>query len=569
MKLQTLIFLSIMSVLPLSAADAKKDSYPVTVKVECASPEEAQKAELKFLPLPPGKTVAFTCRWDDSNRNNARMQKLMAKYGFKGNFYLNMINDDYRKNVLPQLLKDGSTIGNHTLNHPYLPLTTPNGVNYEMLNARIIHESISDRPEISFVFPFVSSSWRLVPDAEQIISSCLRRAGILGGPDWAIHRLAKLPGNEFYSPEGKMVCPGDRNTKAERFDSNVKRYLPKAGETAYMTLGIHVWHSDKDFQTLEECLKKYANRPDWWYCNDNDILAYKRMYRHAAIKDKKVVGKQVIFTVALPCPEDLGSVTPLWAECAGKAVAIQHSRKLPQMIDAVNADGKSTEFPGITAKITLEKDSVLRLKITNTGAVLEDVRITLRLPPVFTQETIFIHEARINGEFTKEWNLKLNPAVSAAGSQLTAAQIDFTRKGVPGRLWTSCLQQKQHPKEELLPALYSHNKFKDSELAALSNPDTKPDPKTFAPLKHNLNYRSNTFQPPRKHVSTIIIDFTGRGKMTLKAASSSRALSKNIYFNGKKIDFKKGIAEVDAGTGPCRVVFTTTNYFVFMANPMK
>ena len=567
MNMKMLFCAAMASVMPWIAAESTEKSYPVTVKVQCSSPEEAQKAELKFLPLPHGKNVAFSCRWDDTSKRNARMQKLMAKYGYKGNFYLNQIDEKYQKTILPQLLKNGCSIGNHTLNHFYLPLITPNSANYEILGARILHESVSDRPEHAFVSPYVSVSWRLVPDAEQIISSCLRRAGILGGPDWAVDRLNKLPGNHFYSTQGKMICPGDRNTKTEKFDSAVKRYQPQAGKTAHMTLGIHVWHSDKDFQTLEESLKKYANRPDWWYCNENEYLAYMQMYHHARISNKKVEGNTVFFTVALPFPEDLGDTMSLWAECAGKPVEIRHSRNIPQRIDAVNADGESMEFPGIKAQITLEKGTKLRLKINNTGADLEDVRITLRLPPVFKKETLFVQLPRIRGEYTKEWNLEANSAITNAGMQLTAAQIDFTRKGVSGRIWASSLQKNPHPAKDILPAFYSTGKFTNQQLAALSMPDSKPETQGFKPLEHDFNYRSYAYKPLRGKHNIVIIDFTGQGKMILKAASSSGAISNTIYFNGKKIDFKTGVAEVDAGTGPCRVVMTVRNSFVFLASP--
>ena len=217
MKSLMLAVAAVIALLPLGAAEQVKNLYPVTVGVECSSAAEAQKAQLKFLPYPPGKKVAFSCRWDDSNVNNARMKKLMAKYGFKGTFYLINISSEYRKKVLPELLADGCSIGNHTLHHGYLPLMTPNGVNNEILGARILHESISDRPENAFVFPYGKISWPFLTDSEQIIASCMRRAGVLGGPDRGSFQLNKLPGYEFYSPEGKLVCPGDRDTKTEKF----------------------------------------------------------------------------------------------------------------------------------------------------------------------------------------------------------------------------------------------------------------------------------------------------------------------------------------------------------------
>ena len=562
----TLIELLIISILPLTEAAELMDTYPVTVRVKCASSEEAEKANLKILPLPPGKNVAFSFRWDDTNPRHSRMKKLMTKYGYKGTFYLSKPDKKYREKILPELISDGCTIGNHTLSHLYLPLLTPNGMHYEILGARILHERLTDRPENAFGFPYGKVAWRFLPDSEQIISSCLRRAGLLGGPDRAMDQLSRMPGNEFYSNEGKLIFPGDRNTKPEKFDSDVKRHLPQQGETAHLVLGFHVWHSDEDFRNLEEALKKYANRPDWWYCNENEFLAYTRMVRHARVGEKKVEGDTAVFVLDLPCPEDLGSDTPLWAECAGKNIEIRHTRKIPQTIDAVEGAGKSGKFAGLNAQVSLIQPSRVRLSITNSGAALEHVRITLRLPPVFRQETVFLHIPRIDGAYAKEWDLETDPSMSRAGKQLTAAQIDFLRNGIPGRLWVSNIQENPQPAEEMLPVLCSRKHFDEAELKELSRPDSKPDPKDFTPLARPLNFRSCAYRIPwgLKKPMTVIIDFAGNGKMTLKASSLSGRISDTFYCNGEKMTFKDGAAQLPDATGPCRVVMSVMASFVLI-----
>lgn len=563
-----------MILLPLAlTAGPMESTYPVTVKVECSSPQEAEKADLKILPLPPGKNVAFSCRWDDTNPRHPLMKRLMTKYGYKGTFYLaGLSRKNYKEEVLPELLKDGCSIGNHTLHHLYLPLFTPNGIHYEILGARILHESVSDRPENAFVFPFGKISWPFLPDSEQIISTCLRRAGILGGPDLATHRLDQLPGNEFYSPEGKMILPGDRNTKTEKFDSDVKRHLPPPGETAHLVLGIHVWHSDEDLRRLGESLKKYADRPDWWYCNENEFLAYARMRCHARIEGKKVEGNDAVFTIALPFPEDLGCSIPLWAECAGKVFPVEHTRKIPQSIDAVEGPGNSVKFPGLQAQLSLEKPNRIRLSIVNSGEALEDARITLRLPPVFRQETIVLQEPKIEGNYTKEWALELDPSVSPAGKQLTASQIDFTRNGTRGRLWVSCLQKNPHPADEILSVRCSTKKFTETEMEALSRPG--PIPADFVPMEHPDDFRSCACQVPQKlrnkNSLTVIVEFTGRGKMILKGS-----LPDTFYCNGEKITTKGGVAELPAAAGPRKAVMKLgpskskypIRYFVLIASP--
>ena len=52
-------------------------TYLVDVTVECENEEAAYSAYLKFLPLPQGKEVAFSCRWDDSSLGHAALVPLL------------------------------------------------------------------------------------------------------------------------------------------------------------------------------------------------------------------------------------------------------------------------------------------------------------------------------------------------------------------------------------------------------------------------------------------------------------------------------------------------------------
>ena len=528
-------------------------SYEVKIQVDCATPEAAKQAKLKFLPLPPGKNVAFSCRWDDNNPRHPRMKKLMVKHGYKGTFYLTAVNPKYKQVVLGELCKDGCTIGNHTVNHTYLPQLTPNGVHYEMLAARIQHETLSGQTENAVAFPFSCFQWRFYPDAPDIISSCLRRCGVLGGPDWAVTLLNRRPDNELFNHDGRMIRPGDRNTKPEIFDRQVKNFLPRKGKTVHLTLGIHVWHSDADFLKLEESLKKYAHRPDWWYCNENEFLAYSYMYRHTRITGKKTDGKKAVFSLALPCPEYLGSETPLWAECAGKTIEIRHTRKVPVTIGTADPKGKVAAFPGVRAEISFPAPNRIRFDAENTGAPLKDVRLVLRLPPDFTEETLYLHAGDIAGKYSKEWTVTPNPAGMSAGKQLTAFQADFTRDGVPGRIWVSRLQVIENTVPGIAQIRCSSREFSDEELKQLAAPETELDPAVFLPVQNRINYRGTMYHIPEKIRSknslTVLLDFPGGKKMTLKGD-----LSTVVYCNGKLLKTEKGILSFDAPSGKCRIL---------------
>ena len=543
---------------PRAAADgpapgerASRDlpAYRLQLKVECASPEAAEQAELKFLPLPPGKTVAFSCRWDDTNPRHLRMKRLMLKYGYKGTFYLTTPTPDYIRDVLPELCKDGCTVGNHTISHFYPAMMTPNGVFFEMIEARILHESLTGQTETAFIFPYGNARSVLYPDIENVIASCLRRTGVLGGPDGATAYLNKLPGNEFFNPEGCLIRPGDRNTKAEKFDADVQRSLPKAGKTAHLTLGVHVWHSDADFAELEKGLKKYAGRPDWWYCNENEFLSYAYMFRHARVVGKQRDGKTLLFTLEMPCPEYLGSTTPLWARCDGKEIEIRHTRSLPQKIAAASPTGPVPEFPGLAARLFYPAPDRIRFELENTGAPLRDVRMILRLPPDFAEETLYCHADDISGKFSKEWQVRPNPAWESSGKRVTALQLDFTRGGSGGRVWVSCRQEK--PAVPVAELLASSRRFTAQELNELARPETRPA--DFLPLPHRLNDRETTFRIPRKLRNndslTVLMDFRGGKTMTLKGD-----LPETLLCNGRKIERSNGIFRFDAPAGKCRLL---------------
>ena len=68
-----------------------------------------------------------------------------------------------------------------------------------------------------------------------------------------------------------------------------------------------------------------------------------------------------------------------------------------------------------------------------------------------------------------------------------------------------------------------------------------------------------------KQPMTLIVDFPGTGKMTLKAADMRKGISDSFYINGQKRTFKNGIAKTDGVSGPCRVVINMQSNFVFQA----
>lgn len=532
------VLLGLAGLLPVSLFGTPLPGYPVEVKAECPTPEAAAAAELKFLELPEGKKVAFSARWDDSSDRHLLMRELMKKHGYKATFYLHDTGrKEFWEKVFPALIADGFTVGNHTWGHRELPQLTPRGIHYEILGWKIRLEQRSNQPVTAFVLPYGKFNSRFFPGVPELIGCSLHRAGILGGPDFSpeIHRHYGLKENEFFG--SLLVRPGDLNTRPEKFDADVERHLKAAaGKPVHLTLGIHTRHSEKDFRKLEQSLKKYGARPDWWYCNENEYLAYTHMFRNARVTGKKVNGKTVLFTVDLPCPELLGSDIPLWAECAGKKYPVRHTRKVPTVIGETDPAGKNAKFPGVTAKLTAPSPDRIRLELTNTGDALENVLLTLRPGPDFRTDCITEQIAGIGKDFSREWSVEPDPERQGPGAQLIAVQMDFTRGGRCGRLWVTRISQikRTEPDREVRCSLQA---FSAEEQQRLSLPGTPLAAGTFQAAVFTNNQRQGVYnvklprrQKPQEEL-TVILDYESGSEMVLRGE-----LPPTVWFDGCRVN---------------------------------
>ena len=537
-KLFYAVCIGLTGLLPVSLPGTPLATYPAEVKVECPTPDAAAAAELKFLELPEGKKVAFSARWDDSSVRHLLMRDLMKKHGYKATFYLHDTGrKEFWEKVFPALISDGFTIGNHTWGHRELPQLTPRGIHYEILGWKIRLEQRSNQPVTAFVLPYGKFNSRFFPEVPKLIGCSLHRAGFLGGPDFSpeMYLHYGLKANEFFG--SLLVRPGDINTRPEKFDADVERHLKAAaGKPVHLTLGIHTRHSEEDFRNLGQSLKKYGARPDWWYCSENEYLAYTYMFRNAQVIGRKVDGKNVLFTVQLPCPELLGSDIPLWAECAGKKYPIRHTRKVPTVIGETSPAGKNAKFPGLTAKLTAPSTDKIRLELTNTGDALKNVLLTLRPGPDFRTDCITEQIAEIGKDFSREWNVEPDPERQGPGSQLIAVQMDFTRRGLGGRLWVTRISQikREEPDRKVQCSLKT---FSAEEQQRLSLSGTTPATGTFHPTVFTNNQRPGVYnvklprpQKPQETL-TVIMDYKSDAEMVLRGE-----LPPTVWFGGCRVN---------------------------------
>ncbi|MBQ6472420.1 MAG: polysaccharide deacetylase family protein [Victivallales bacterium] len=548
---------SLMFLFAIVLPGATLPMYRLPVKVQCDTEQAALQAQLSFLPLPEGKKVAFSCRWDDSTPRHLPMRKLLHRHGYRATFYLHETGREaFWSDVFPALCSDGFTVGNHTRSHLELPLLTPNGLHDEILGWSILLEHRSNQPVTAFVLPYGKIHSPYFEQVPQLIGSCIKRAGMLGGPDYSPSRFRglQMPEGEYFG--ASLICPGDSNTRPEKFDEDVRKQLSKAETPAHLTLGIHTRHSDEDFQKLEESLVKYAHRPDWWYCNENEYLAYCHLYRHARVIGKRVDGSAVGFTLELPRPELLGSDIPLWAECDGKRFAIPHTRKSPTRIGMTDASGKCAGFPGLNAKLSHPSAGRFQLEVENTGAAMENVLLTLRLSPDFQEPSLYRENADIDGKCLVEWLATPVSSANDGGKRLSACQVDFTRDGVQSRLWVKLLEPAAaSPRSAAYQLRYTADAFSDSEQLRLSHGDAELPSKSFVMANHPPHYREGIYpvRLPRPLTANdtllAVMDFQGGRVFRLRGE-----LPPKMLFNGQAVTPKANALTLDAPAGPCRLL---------------
>ena len=112
----------------LTACTVFAGERTTTITAEFASVQDAQSAQVETLELPPGKTLAVASRWDDTNGDHYFMTETLAENGWKGTFYLNKVDEGYRKKFVKFMVENGCSVGSHTTNHQWLGSLVPNAV---------------------------------------------------------------------------------------------------------------------------------------------------------------------------------------------------------------------------------------------------------------------------------------------------------------------------------------------------------------------------------------------------------------------------------------------------------
>ncbi len=492
--------------------------YTQKLEIVYASPEDADRAKVTFAPLLDNKTWAFSGRWDDNNRKHPRMRALLAKYGYKANFYL---YSNYRHKAsgmgcgaeyARNLMRGGFGIGGHSMTHPPLAQINRNEMFYEIAAIRVEREVDIDTPISSFVFPGGNYQNSFDRIAQRDIGQALLRCGYhhvtYRGFVSRAHGVSPLAFSTVWN-----ICPGDREARCEKFDRDVSAGLRNHRFWKMhpnMTLGIHVWHTEAGWKNLEKSLARYANRPDWWYCNQNEYAAYRYQFHHARIQAENAAGTKRLYVLTRPFAADLGDNVPLTLlvknavvkSCAldgagipvmGNMINLPHAARArtPERIDALqNLDNQaepaagyaSRKFPGLIFFLRIEqgKDALMLHAENRTRNDLVDTVVTFRLPPVCRNGLRRLKLGRIGTGEKRDIRLLLGDLRKEPsyhdGLAYFVAQIDFRQGETIGRFYATARESGPVARANcfrdtaLISAPFALGSIEDEPLRAASQP---------------------------------------------------------------------------------------------------
>ncbi len=469
--------LTTVSALLAAELTAGMRTYRQTLEVTCSSPEAAAQMRLTALPLPVGKRVAFSTRWDDSIPPGVEMAEVLAAHGYKGTFYLNKVDQGYGGSVIQKLLDMGCSVGSHTCSHPSLPKLDPNTIFKEILANRIAVETAGDTCVVAFTLPFMDYSSPADPRMPWKICDCLLRAGLRGGAEVWPDVATKFQHQPQEWIGANTFDINDADPQPDLFRKAVKHALQSIAAKGFecgphMVLGIHCWQNLKDPNGLVrfgEIIQTEANHPDWWYCNENEYVAYRMQMFHSVIMKTGVAGNTATFSVDRVVPFELGDRVALGLQASpvplrvsvGKhpatlsengAFMLRHdaAQQLPaRVVTIANNDNRSgadvslsdTALPGLQLGLQVSlKKNLLSCTLKNASeAAFKNVSLTFRIPPKWKKGVAVKDFGELNVGEARLIEIALGDREADAsyneGALFFAVQCDLTDAQGPARAY--------------------------------------------------------------------------------------------------------------------------------------
>ena len=421
---------------------------PEIVTAEFASEAEAERAQIAVAPLPEGRKLAFTSRWDDSAWPHVQRAEMFKRTGMTPMFFLNG-DMKFFKEAVPKLKALGARFGNHTVNHPFLMESGVNRMFYEVVENKIRIECFTDMPNTSFVIPY---NWgcALEPGRAAKLAKILVDNGIFVSSDWPLS-ATEQPASEWmpgFTFKGNDNQPNDR--EYHNGLSNSVADVAKKPDYPKVTFGIHSWCKPDGLLKQEKWINETLaeHKGDWWITDDAHYGAYRYEFWHAKTKKLGVKGKTATFEVLRHDPAFLGEVQPLTYTFIREGQP--HTRNfvrvepvkvssrggfdalpaLPAKIDRMER-GASAKFPGLALTVKVdEKKGELSYEFTGGAEV---VAVVVNPAPMWSGGRILASGAK--------QTVRLGTASDLAdyreGDRMYVVCVDFVKDGARGRLYAT------------------------------------------------------------------------------------------------------------------------------------
>jgi hypothetical protein len=584
-------------------------SYRQRFVATFATEEEAATAECSVAPLPGGASLAFGCRWDDTNPAHLAKASMMERVGVKGTFYLCADSSEFFRTGLRKLVDGGHAIGNHTMGHPNLFAVNPNAGFRAIAENRIVLETAVGRPITSYVNPYGWGDNPIDPDHRQTLLACIMATGHFvtqdnprswgkGPPD----ALAFMPCWRFSA--------GDAQPSRELFEKGFREMLGKASsssEVPRLGFGTHSWCNAEGNDLQETLLREYCVRPDWAQLNDWEYGAYRREALHGGIRKVSADGDTVTFEAtrffpaqtgdAIPLSLKFSGAEPLCVRTADGALArggrgtwtLPHADDAGRLHDRIartGADGRCTAFPGL--RVAVEPDEAegrLRVRVENgTGRVLRRLFVAAAFPPKWSLRSARAECGLLADGAVFECALEMGSVVRedyAFGSACYPVSVDFADGAELFRVWA----EKSMPRVEVPGTAPSRaaRVWGPADATALFGADWAAASEPGAPLPDETNWRTpersgpdalwSLVERPRScHGESnagvralaadpeqgrfVVYDFVSPEAKSLRLRTTVEAGRRNValWVNGERLPYSGPVQAVEARKGRNRIV---------------
>jgi hypothetical protein len=458
-------------------------TYSQQIAVEYATADDAGRATVGFAPVYDGREWAFSARWDDCNPNSLQMRQHMAKFGLKGTFYLtqNDKKNSFGPDFCKELMREGFSIGGHTMTHPKLPELKAGAIWWELLANRVAREDDTETTLNSLAFSYGQFRSKN-PEAFQMISEAVRRAGYHHCVySEFVRSNSNLAPGEFST--GCQVVPGDRVVNAQAFQEQLAKPM-KWPETYRQLshcifLGVHPWQTGEEWNKLDAVFQTITAKSEWWYCNQTEWAAYSRQVTRSELKTETTSAAATMrhYMLTRPTPGELGASVPLTCvigkanvkglkvdgqpvsfEKRGATVVVNlphgQGQVLPQRISHIEVPATAqtleknlqcADFPdmkGLLVADPAQRKASLTLAAPAAGE-LRDLHIRFRLPLQYEPGIVIQTVKNIKAGTQQTVEIVLPATKTEAfweeGPQYWVAEIDFTGPTGSGRLFVTRL----------------------------------------------------------------------------------------------------------------------------------